>query len=256
MEHYKNSDEMHRLLAEFGLTAQESAVYVTLLSEGALNGYEVSKKLAISRSNAYTALVSLTDKGAALIIEGTPTRYSASEPKSFFAFRFRELEESRTRLLSILPSRRETDGAYMTIRGRELILDKLRQMVELALERVYLALPGSILETLEYELSVLAGAGKKIVVITDAAGIEFVRKDAIFAGVSSYEGTVSDGQIRAIADSRYVLTGALEGSSASCLFSDQRNLVELFKEALSNEIKLIALEAKGNVRGGDDHGKL
>lgn len=232
------------------MTAQESAIYVTLLTEGALNGYEVSKKLAISRSNAYTSLASLTDKGAALVIEGTPTRYSASEPKAFFAFRFRELEEARSRLLSIMPSRRETEGAYMTIRGRELILDKLRQMVELAQERVYLALPGTILETLEYELTVLAGAGKKIVVITDASGIAFVRKDAIFAGLGAYEGTVSDGQIRAIADSRYVLTGALDGPSASCLFSDQANLVELFKEALSNEIKLIELE------GGNDHGKF
>jgi HTH-type transcriptional regulator, sugar sensing transcriptional regulator len=243
MEHQENRDTTLRLLGEFGLTPQESAVYIALLAEGALNGYEVSKKLGISRSNAYTSLAALTDKGAALIIEGTPTRYSAAEPKAFFSFRFRALEEARSRLLAILPTRRETDGAYMTIRGRDQILDKLKQLVECAAERVYLAVPGAILETLEYELTALAGAGKKIVVITDAAGIAFVRKDAIFAGINPYGGIVRDGQIRAIADSRYVLTGAIDGPSPSCLFSDQTNLVELFKEALSNEIKLIDLGA-------------
>lgn len=252
MEHYENKDSLYGMLSEFGLTTQESVVYVALLSEGALNGYEVSKKLGISRSNAYTALASLTDKGAALIIEGTPTRYSAVEPKAFFSFRFRELEDARSRLLAILPDRKETEGAYMTIRGRDLILDKLKQMVELALERVYLALPGTILESLEYELTVLSGTGKKIVVITDSAGIAFLKKDAMFAEVSAYEGAVRDGQIRAIADSRYVLTGGIDGPSASSLFSDQPNLVELFKEALSNEIKLITLSN----RGGDEHGGL
>lgn len=255
MEHYENKDFLYHLLAEFGLTMQESGVFITLLSEGALNGYEVSKKLGISRSNAYTALASLTAKGAALIIEGKPTRYAAVEPKAFFSFRFRELEEARSRLLAILPERKETEGSYMTIRGRELIVDKLKQMVELASERVYLALPGAILESLEFELAMLSGAGKKIVVITDSSGIAFLRKDSMFAGVSAYEGIIREGQIRSIADSRYVLTGGIDGPSASALFSDQPNLVELFKEALSNEIKLIELATQGG-GGHDGHGGL
>ena len=53
-------------------------------------------------------------------------------------------------------------------------------------------------------------------------------------------------EIRAIADSRFVLTGDMpEGESdASCLFSDERNLVELFKSALKNEILLADLAVK------------
>jgi HTH-type transcriptional regulator, sugar sensing transcriptional regulator len=55
----------------------------------------------------------------------------------------------------------------------------------------------------------------------------------------------------AIADSRYVMTGELGASwlsggadGATCLFSDHPNLVELFKTALRNEIRLIELGEK------------
>ena len=52
------------LLMSFGLTRQEARVYVLLLGEGALSGYEAAKRLGISRSNAYAALAGLVDKGA------------------------------------------------------------------------------------------------------------------------------------------------------------------------------------------------
>ena len=51
------------LLMSFGLTRQEARVYVLLLGEGALSGYEAAKRLGISRSNAYAALAGLVDKG-------------------------------------------------------------------------------------------------------------------------------------------------------------------------------------------------
>ena len=57
-----------------------------------------------------------------------------------------------------------------------------------------------------------------------------------------------DQQIRLITDSRYVLTGEITGSNLdTCLYSGQTNFVNVFKEALSNEIKLIEL-TKGENR--------
>ena len=49
------------LLMSFGLTRQEARVYVLLLGEGALSGYEAAKRLGISRSNAYAALAGLVE---------------------------------------------------------------------------------------------------------------------------------------------------------------------------------------------------
>ena len=56
-------------LTQFGLTRHEAAIYLTLLAEGDLNGYEVAKITGISRSNTYTSLASLVEKGGAYVIE-------------------------------------------------------------------------------------------------------------------------------------------------------------------------------------------
>ena len=51
-----------------------------------------------------------------------------------------------------------------------------------------------------------------------------------------------DDQIRLIVDSVKVLTGRIsDGEDSTCLFSLNRNLVDVFKEMLKNEITLIQL---------------
>ena len=42
---------------------------MTLLAEGRLTGYEATKLTGISRSNTYTALAGLVEKGAAYVLE-------------------------------------------------------------------------------------------------------------------------------------------------------------------------------------------
>ena len=56
-------------LMEFGLTRQEASIYQCLLTEGKVTGYEVAKQTGISRSNAYNSLASMTEKGAAYLVE-------------------------------------------------------------------------------------------------------------------------------------------------------------------------------------------
>ena len=66
-------------LMRFGLTRQESTLYVQLLAEGAMTGYEAAKATGISRSNAYTSLAGLVDKGAACTVDGTPLALTKKE---------------------------------------------------------------------------------------------------------------------------------------------------------------------------------
>lgn len=71
-------------LTNFNLTKQEATLYVLLLKSGQLTGYEAAKQTGISRSNTYTALAGLVDKGAAYILEeGKVTRYTPVAPEEF-----------------------------------------------------------------------------------------------------------------------------------------------------------------------------
>jgi sugar-specific transcriptional regulator TrmB len=231
------------LLGDFGLGRQEAAVYVELLAQGELNGYEVAKALGISRSNAYTALAGLADKGAARISEGPTTRYSAVPGPEFVAARLARLRASGERLLAVLPERRQPTGGYLTVRGAENILDRLQHLLTTVRQRVYVALPGKILATCVPTLHDCLKAGRKVVIVTDAKGAQD-RAVRELDGAIVYVGRVPANSVRAIVDSHHVLTGDVRGGKdATCLDSDNKNLVDLFKSALRYEIRLIELGA-------------
>lgn len=84
-------------------------------------------------------------------------------------------------------------------------------------------------------------AKKKVVIITD--------QPVTFENARVYVGESRGTQIGVIADSRYVLTGEYgEGSMNTCLYSGKKNFVELYKTALSNEIKLLSIREENNAQ--------
>jgi sugar-specific transcriptional regulator TrmB len=227
-------------LMEFGLSRQEASLYLCLLVEGDLNGYELCKSTGISRSNVYTGLAGLVDQGAAWLIEGDSTRYRAVPAAEFTANRLRRLGEFRDCIIAELPSPHSSDGGYVTIKGESAIIDRLRNLILEASERIYLSLEPSLIARVWPELEGQAKAGIKVVAITRATAIPGLRPrspEMIF-----HAGEPGTGQIRLIIDSTHVLTGDIkDGPRSSCLYSSHENLVDLFKSALKNEIRLIEL---------------
>ena len=118
---------------------------------------------------------------------------------------------------------------------RGIILAK--NMIAKAEARIYVSATGSLIEALKEPLTEAAKRGLKIVVITG--------KPFNLPGAIIYYAEKPNSQIRLIADSGRVLTGDLsDGDSSTCLYSGKPNLVDLFKDALKNEIKLIELTNK------------
>ena len=104
-------------LKYFGLTGQEAAIYVCLLPREQMTGYEVAKETGISRSNTYTALAGLVDKGAAYVMEGKVTTYTAVPIGEFCRNRLHKLEALRDDLVKHLPARKLPVEGYITITG-------------------------------------------------------------------------------------------------------------------------------------------
>ena len=98
------------LLMSFGLTRQEARVYVLLLGEGALSGYEAAKRLGISRSNAYAALAGLVDKGAAYMAEEQAVQYHAVSIKEFCSNKLHYMEELSETLERQIPKQKQEDA--------------------------------------------------------------------------------------------------------------------------------------------------
>ena len=222
-------------LTNFNLTKQEATLYVLLLKSGQLTGYEAAKQTGISRSNTYTALAGLVDKGAAYILEeGKVTRYTPVAPEEFCTNKIDRLVEIKKELLSQLPVLQSDAEGYITIKGEREIINKLKNTVRQAKARIYASANARVLEVLKPELEAALKKGLKVVIISD--------KSFALDGAVCYGTVKQNEQIRLIADSHTVLTGDLEDEeNSTCLYSCKRNLVDLFKEALKNEIALIKI---------------
>ncbi len=227
-------------LMEFGLTRQEAAIYQSLLGEGKMTGYEVAKQTGISRSNAYNSLASMTEKGAACLVEeGNTRKYVPVSLEEFCKNRIRRMEEAKRWLESHGPVEKPHVEGYITIEGAQNILDKIRNILGKVDQRVYISCTRNYLLLLVRELEELRKSKKKVVIITD--------QPVTFAGARTYVGKSRGMQIGVIADSRYVLTGEYgEGSMNTCLYSGQKNFVELYKTALANEIRLLSIQEERN----------
>jgi len=217
-------------LTLFGLSRQEAAIYITLLSDGVLTGYEVSKLTGISRSNVYGGLAGLVEKGAAYLIEGLATKYIAVDMKEFCENRIRELNNEKDILIDNLPEKKKESDGYITIEGCKNILDKMIHMIDQSEYRIYLSVTNEVLQLILPYLSDCISKGKKVVLITDK--VIKIPKALI------YYHDIKNKQIQIISDSKYVLTGELH---EACLYSGQKNFVNVFKQSLSNTIKLIEL---------------
>lgn len=221
-------------LLHFGLTRQEANLYLTLLSHGEMSGYEAAKLTGISRSNTYTALAGLVDKGAAYIMEETAVRYMAVPFAEFSDNVIRRLRMKQESLLPRLPQKHEQTQGYITIRGEQQIMDKLITLILETRQRLYISVPGDILSVLLPYLKQQTEEEKRVVILTDIP--------CPLNGAVVYRTQKKEAQIRLIVDSIKVLTGSiLAGENATCLFSKNKNLVDVFKEMLKNEITLIEM---------------
>ena len=222
-------------LTFFGLTRQEAVIYTNLLSHGEMTGYEVSKETGISRSNVYAALSNLADKGAAYLIQGDSTKYLPVDVQTFTSNVLKDLQQKADYIKEHAPQKQiETDG-YITIIGSKNIQNKLLDMIKETRVRLYISASARIIDAYEEELTELVNAGKKVVIMTDS--------NYDLDGAITYHTDPEAGQLRVIIDSTYVMTGELTGSDDdSCLYSGQKNLVTVMKEALKNKIVLLSQE--------------
>ena len=214
-------------LLHFGLTRQEALIYVELLVKGKQTGYEIAKETGISRSNVYSVLAALAEKGAAYVIEESAKRYIPVKVEEFCGNCIRRMQE-------------EQEGMERTIEGEQNILDKAKNLIAQAGERVYLSCTAGYLDAFRQALEELVKKKRKVVILTDAP---YELKDAIF-----YQTEEKGQQIGLIVDSKSVLSGEYgKGSLNTCLYSGQKNFVTVFKNAMANEIKLIQLQKGGTV---------
>lgn len=219
-------------LMQAGFTKHESMLYVTLCREGELTGYEASKITGIPRSNAYLGLAGLADKGGAYKINGETAKYAAVNTAELVENLKRMFSQVMKVIEEEIPQVNKSKDNFVTINGKVQILNKMKNLINQAQHRVYISISRDQLEYVMDELKCARERDLKVVIITsDNVQLE---------GMICYMAQKQHGSVRLITDSLNVLTGQLSDPNPTSLFSMNTNLVDLIKDSLTNEIKLIS----------------
>ena len=72
-------DEMLSNLQKIGFTKLESEIYLDLIKNSGLTGYQIAKNLNISRSSVYPTLDAMYKKGYILLVQGDAQTYVAED---------------------------------------------------------------------------------------------------------------------------------------------------------------------------------
>ncbi len=231
------SSSFETTLGIIGFTSQEASLYRALLEHGALNGYEAAKETGISRSNAYHSLASLVEKGFADRVEGDSTRYVAISPAELAALVRRRTESALESMLRLAPDRREAAAQFLSVHGREQVLDRMRVLLDGACDRAYLSTAAEDLEDLR---ACLEDALARRIRITILSNRSWELEGAVVLSRRK-----ARGQVRLIVDGARVLTGELGPGSAACVLSENVHLVSLIKDSLTQEIELVRSRTSG-----------
>jgi len=240
-------------LSLFGLSRQEATIYLCLLQNGELTGYEVAKLTGISRSNIYNGLAILVEHGAAYAMDGTPNKYLANSLKEFSENYIRHLQDVQSYLILNEPKKIISTERYITIEGERHICDKIYNLLLSAEKRIYFSAASGFLEKWQSEIKTLIERNIKVVLISDKLPDALMAEQD--AGMIFYQLPVKterkddfwekEKQVCLIIDSEFVLTGEIRGSiNDTCLYSAQKNFVAKIKDAMRNEIELIKIRAE------------
>ncbi|EHI69349.1 TrmB family transcriptional regulator [Streptococcus ictaluri] len=127
-------------MKQFGYTESETNIYLSLVENGSMTGYEVSKKSGVPRSKVYNNLENLVKKGVVLVNKSEPKMYSALSPEEFVSM-LKQMTLSDINYLDDHLSNvkeKEADALLWQMENKEAVQLKMLYMIEHAKESLYI----------------------------------------------------------------------------------------------------------------------
>jgi sugar-specific transcriptional regulator TrmB len=116
-------------LRKMGLSDLEARCYLALHEEANLSGYEVAKRVSVSRTNVYAALRSLTDKGLCRAMEADPIQYDAVPIKEVIRLLQAEFARSAKTLITELQTPPGPPASFYNWHGTQPIETAIHRII-------------------------------------------------------------------------------------------------------------------------------
>lgn len=133
------ADSFLQKLTGLGLSSNEAIIYIALLEESPLTGYEVAKRCNLSRGSIYTTLERLVEKGA--VQKTIESKYLSVDLKQFIKNRLSYFSDCADYLKSNAEALRITESyeSVFHVYGHNNILKRVKEMISNARREIGLA---------------------------------------------------------------------------------------------------------------------
>ncbi|MEC0227500.1 TrmB family transcriptional regulator [Paenibacillus alba] len=159
-------EDIHLHLKNLGFTDLEAKCLHVLAECGTQTGYEIAKQLGVSRSNVYSALQKLAEKGAVLTSHGEPTHYQSVPIEEIGERVEAELLASIRYVKEHMPKQGAHRSEYFSLEGDAKVLDRIRAELRKAKEEVLCDLWTHEAQLLKEELLQVPAQGVRLLVST------------------------------------------------------------------------------------------
>lgn len=240
------SQELVRSLQALDLTEYEAKVYIALLGEQASSGYAVARMSGVPRSRVYEVLGNLVERGIVLTSNGDPVQYAALPPQELLARRRTEVDAA----LAIAEHGLEAAMIASTDRnliwdltGRDAILERVRDVVNRANDRVLMQLWAEDAPAVEPQLRAAAKRGVDVLIVAyDDPGFDFGRVYLHEPGAEEIGAEHGGRWIILSADAREIVAGIVSlGERSRAAWTSHPGLAMPITEEIKHDIYLAEL---------------
>lgn len=241
-------NENYKFLLEIGFTLNEAKVYLTLLQNRYLNGYEISKLSNVSRSLVYNVIDRLVAKGFVLKSEGQINYYCAL-PYDKVIEKIRndninKLNVAREKLKNY--SRIENESEYIfNIKGIDEFFSKANDLILNAEKEISISIWKEDFPKIEESLSIASKKGIKIYIFS-FSNIVFPSGEIFSYQLKNPASLFPYRRISMVVDGKEVIIGENAGDKSICVLSKNHALVSMTTdEIVLNIFWLKHIKSKG-----------
>ena len=241
-------NENYKFLLEIGFTLNEAKVYLTLLQNRYLNGYEISKLSNVSRSLVYNVIDRLVAKGFILKSEGQINYYCAL-PYDKVIEKIRndntnKLNVAREKLKNY--SRIENESEYIfNIKGIDEFFSKANDLILNAEKEISISIWKEDFPKIEESLSIVAKRGVKVYIFS-FSNITFPSGEIFSYKLKDPTALFLYRRISIVVYGKEVIIGENAGDKSICVLSKNHALVSMTTdEIVLNIFWLKYIKSKG-----------
>lgn len=241
-------NDNYKFLLEIGFTLNEAKVYLTLLQNRYLNGYEISKLSKVSRSLVYNVIDRLVAKGFVLKSEGQINYYCALPYEKVIERikndNINKLNVAREKLKNY--SRIENESEYIfNIKGIDEFFSKANDLILNAKKEISISIWKEDFPKIEESLLIAAKKGIKIYIFS-FSNITFPSAEIFSYQLKDPNSLFPYRRISIVVDGKEVIIGENAGDKSICVLSKNHALVSMTTdEIVLNIFWLKYIKSKG-----------